>query len=133
LLTVGEAEAALCIWEAMLYFRGLHEDRRAVPDGIVQMSKLWDGAGWQAMRLCVLEIVPLVQDVYAALSGALEEGGFTFDFDFVPAVVGTLVWSEDGPHREGEPEDFLESVIAAVIRRRQDVAAAALAASNTGR
>ena len=34
LLTVGEVEAGLCIWEAMLYFRGLHEDGRVVPDGI---------------------------------------------------------------------------------------------------
>lgn len=133
LLTVGEVEAGLCIWEAMLYFRGLHEDGRAVPDGIAQMSRLWDETGWQVMRLCVLEIVPLVQDAYAALSGAIEDGRFTFDFDFVPAVVGTLVWSEDGPRREGEPEDFLESVMAAVRLRRQDVAAAALAASNTGR
>ena len=74
-----------------------------------------------------------MQDAYAALSGAIEDGGFTFDFDFVPAVVGTLVWSEDGPRREGELEDFLESVMAAVRLRRQDVAAAALAASNTGR
>lgn len=133
LLTVGEVEAALCIWEAMLYFRGLHEDGRAVPDGVAQMSRLWDEAGWQAMRLCVLEVVSLVQDVYVALSGVLDDGGFTFDFDFVPAVVGALVWSEDGPRREGQPEDFLEGVMAAVRLRRQDVAAAALAASNTGR
>ncbi|CAK7260928.1 MULTISPECIES: hypothetical protein [unclassified Shinella] len=133
LLTVGEAEAALCIWEAMLYFRGLREDGRAVPDGIDQMSKLWDATGWQAMRLCALEIVTLVQDAYAALSGVLDDGGFTFDFDFVPAVVGTMRWSQGGPHREGEPEDFLESVMAAVRLRRQDVAAAALSASNAGR
>lgn len=129
LLTVGETEAALCIWEAMLYFRGLHEDGRGVPDRIARMSELWDAAGWQAMRLCVLEIVPLAQDAYAALSDVLEDGGFTFDFDLVPAVVGTLLWSDDGPYRGGEPEDFLESVMAAVRRRRQDVAAAALSGS----
>jgi hypothetical protein len=123
-LTVSDAEAALCIWEAMLYFRGLHEDGRGVPDGIVRMSELWDIAGWQAMRLWVLEIVPLAQAAYADLSDVLEAGGHTFDFDFIPAVVGTLLWSEDGPCRAGEPEDFLESVMVAVGHRRLDVAAA---------
>ncbi|KDR90911.1 hypothetical protein K538_05750, partial [Agrobacterium tumefaciens GW4] len=132
LFTVGEVESALCIWEAMLYFRGLHEDGRAVPDSIARMSKLWDAGGWQAIRLCALEIVPLAQDAYAALSDALEKDGFTFDFDFIPAVVGTLLWSEEGPYRDGEPEDFFESVMAAVKRRRQDIAAAAVSGSKVG-
>ena len=73
----------------MLYFRGLHEDRRPVPDNIVRMSELWDAAGWVAMRSCALDIVPLAENAYAALSGILEESGFTFDFDFIPAVVET--------------------------------------------
>lgn len=132
LFTVGEVETALCIWEAMLYFRGLHEDGRVVPDSIARMSELWDTAGWQAMRLCALEIVPLAQDAYAALSDVLEKDGFTFDFDFIPAVVGTLLWSEEGPYRDGEPEDFLESVMAAVKHRLQDIASAALSGSKAG-
>ena len=125
--TVGEMEAALCIWEAMLYFRGLQEERRQVPHGIARMSELWDAAGWQAMRACVLDMVPLALDAYASLSTALEEKGFTFDFDFIPAVVGALSWSEDGPYRDGEPETFLENVMSAVADRRRDVAAEALA------
>ncbi len=125
--TVGEMETALCIWEAMLYFRGLHEDHRSVPDGVVHMSELWDAAGWQAMRTHVRAIVPLVEEAYTALSDALEEGGFTFDFDFVPAVVGALDWSEYGPHRDGEPEEFLETVMESVAGRRRDIATAALA------
>ena len=90
------------------------------------MSELWDAAGWQSMRAHVLAIVPLAEEAYTALSDALEEGGFTFDFDFIPAVVGALDWSEDGPHRDGEPEEFLESVMASVTRRRRDIATAAL-------
>jgi hypothetical protein len=124
--TVGEMETALCIWEAMLYFRGLHEDRRPVPDGVVRMSALWDAAGWQAMRTHVLAIVPLAEQAYTDLSDALEEGGFTFDFDFIPAVVGALDWSEYGPYRDGEPEEFLETVMASVAGRRRDIATAAL-------
>lgn len=131
--TVGEVEAALCIWEAMLYFRGLHEDEHPVPKGIVQMSERWDTVGLQAMRLCVLEIVPVAQDAYATLSEALEEGGFSFDFDFIPAVVGNLLWSQDGPNREDEPESFLERIMATVRRRRRDVAAATLSSSEDGR
>ncbi len=128
--TVGEMETALCIWEAMLYFRGLHEDRRPVPDGVVRMSELWDAAGWQAMRSYVLAIVPLAEQAYTNLSDALEEGGFTFDFDFIPAVVGAMDWSEYGPYRDGEPEEFLETVMASVAGRRRDVAAEALASDN---
>lgn len=128
--TVGEMETALCIWEAMLYFRGLHEDHRPVPDGVIRMSELWDAAGWQAMRNHVLAIVPLAEQAYTDLSDALEEGGFTFDFDFIPAVVGALDWSEYGPHRDGEPEEFLETVMASVAGRRRDVAAEALASEN---
>jgi hypothetical protein len=128
--TVGEMETALCIWEAMLYFRGLNEDRRPVADGVVRMSDLWDATGWQAMRTHVLAIVPLAEQAYTALSDALEEGGFTFDFDFIPAVVGALDWSEYGPYRDGEPEEFLETVMASVAGRRQNVAAEALASEN---
>lgn len=36
--TVKEIETALCLWEAMLYFRGLHQDERLVPDTIARMS-----------------------------------------------------------------------------------------------
>ena len=128
--TVGEMETALCIWEAMLYFRGLHEDHGSVPDGVIRMSELWDATGWLAMRAHVLAIVPLAEQAYTALSDALEEGGFTFDFDFIPAVVGALDWSEYGPYRDGEPEEFLETVMASVAGRRRDVAAEALANEN---
>jgi hypothetical protein len=126
--TVGEMETALCIWEPMLYFRGLHEDRRPVPDGVVRMSELWDATGWLAMRAHVLAIGPLAEQTYTALSDALEEGVFTFDF--IPAVVGALDWSEYGPHRDGEPEEFLETVMASVAGRRRDVAAEALSGEN---
>lgn len=121
--TAREVEAALCIWEAMLYFRGLHEDRRPVSDNIVRMSEVWDAAGWQAMRSRAAEIVPIAFDVYAGLSDILERDGFTFDFDFIPAMVETLHWSATRPSREGEREDFLDQVITAVKRRRQDVIA----------
>ncbi|NEI74692.1 hypothetical protein GR212_34690 [Rhizobium lusitanum] len=121
--TVKEIETALCIWEAMLYFRGLHQDGRPVPDNIVRMSEVWDAAGWQAMRSHVREIVPFALDVHDDVSEDLEEEGFTFDFDFAPAFVETLSWSEDGAFREGEPDEFLEDVMVAVRRHRQDVVA----------
>lgn len=90
LFTAREVETALCVWEAMLYFRGLHEERRPVSDNIVRMSEVWGAAGWQAMRSYVGEIVPIALDVYTDLSDSLERGGFTFDFDFIPAMVEML-------------------------------------------
>ncbi|WP_244598689.1 hypothetical protein [Rhizobium tubonense] len=75
------------------------------------------------MRSHVRAIVPLALDVHDAVFEDLEEEGFTFDFDFAPAFMETLLWSEDGAYREGEPEEFLEDVMMAVRRRRQDVVA----------
>ncbi|CVI63018.1 hypothetical protein CFBP4996_27130 (plasmid) [Agrobacterium leguminum] len=121
--TVKEFETALCIWEAMLYFRGLHQGGRPVPDTIVRMSQIWDAVGWQAMRSHVRALVPFALDVYDGLFEDLEEGGFTFDFDFVPAFVAALLWSDEGACREGERQEFLEGVMVAVRRHRQDVAA----------
>ena len=120
---VKDLETALCIWEAMLYFRGLHQDGRPVPDNIVRMSQVWDAVGWQAMRSHVRDIVPFALDVHDAVFQDLEEEGFTFDFDFAPALIETLLWSEDGADLEGAPEEFLEDVMFAVRRRRQPVVA----------
>ena len=121
--TVKELETALCIWESMLYFRGLHQDGQPVPDNIVRMSEIWDAVGWQPMRLRVRALVPFALEVYDGLFEDLEEEGFTFDFDFAPAFVETLLWSDEGAHREGEPQEFLEDVMTAVRRHRQDVIA----------
>ncbi|WP_236762447.1 hypothetical protein U0027_23990 (plasmid) [Agrobacterium tumefaciens] len=121
--TVKELETALCIWEAMLYFRGLHQDGRPVPGTIVRMSEIWDAVGWRAMRLHVRALVPLALDVYDGLYEHLEEEGFTFDFDFAPAFVETLLWSDEGAYDEGERQEFLEGVLMAVRRHRQDVVA----------
>ena len=123
LFTVKEIETALCLWEAMLYFRGLHQVGRPVPDTIARTSELWDAIGWQAMRSHVRALVPFALAVYDDICEELEDEGFTFDFDFAPAVVEALRWSEDGASHEGEPEKFREDVMAAVRRRRQDVVA----------
>ncbi|MBW9075052.1 MULTISPECIES: hypothetical protein [Agrobacterium] len=123
LFTAKEIETALCLWEAMLYFRGLHQDERPVPDTIARMSELWDAIGWQAMRSHVREIVPLALAVYDDICEELEVEGFTFDFDFAPAFVETLCWSENAASREGEPGELREHVMAAVRRHRQDVVA----------
>ena len=75
------------------------------------------------MRSHVREIVPFALNVHVAVFEDLENEGFTFDFDFAPAFVETLLWSEDGAYQECEPDEFLEGVMAAVRRRRQDVVA----------
>lgn len=123
LFTVKEIETALCLWEAMLYFRGLHQDGRSVPDTIARMSELWDAVGWQSMRSHVRDLVPFALDVYDDVREELEEEGFTFDFDFAPAFVETLCWSWDGASGTGKPEELREDVMAAVRRHRQDVVA----------
>lgn len=55
------------------------------------------------MRSHVREIVPLALAVYDDVCEEFEEEGFTFDFDFAPALVETLCWAEDAASREGEP------------------------------
>lgn len=129
--TVKEFEAALCIWEVMLYFRGLHQDGQPVPGTIVRMSEIWDKVGWQVMRSHVRALVPFALDVYDGLFEDLEEEAFTFDFDFVPAFVAALFWSDEGAYREGERQEFLEGVLMAVRRHRQDVVARSAAGFNS--
>ncbi|TKV70728.1 hypothetical protein [Rhizobium sp. AU243] len=121
--SVKELETALCLWEAMLYFRGLHQEGRPIPENAVRMSEIWDAVGWQAMRSHVRDIVPLALDAYRDLFDNLEDGGFTFDFDFAPAFVETLLWSEDGANCESEPEDFLEDVMVAVRGHHANIVA----------
>jgi hypothetical protein len=123
LFTVKEIETALCLWEAMLYFRGLHQDGRPVPETIARMSELWDAVGWQAMRCHVRDLVPFALAAYDDVCEEVKEEGLTFDFDFAPVFVETLCWSEDGASGKGEPEEFREDLMAAVRRHRQDVVA----------
>jgi hypothetical protein len=66
---------------------------------------------------------PLHFAVYDDVREALEEEGFTFDFDLAPAFVETLSWFEDGTSGKSEPEELREDVMAAVRRHRQDVVA----------
>jgi hypothetical protein len=104
---VKALETALCLWEAMLYFRGLRQDGRPAPDTIVRISEVWDTIGWQAMRSHVRAIMPLALDVHDDVSEDLEEQGFTFDFDFAPALIETLRWSRTRPLAKANPKSSL--------------------------
>lgn len=115
----SEMETAACIWEVMLSYRKLRDERRPTSVNILQMLDVWDEVGWAAMRRFACDIVPLAIDARRDLPSIRKGDGAAHDFDFIRAVVAALSWSYEGPFREGEPEEFLEEVETAAFYLRQ--------------
>ena len=112
--TGAELEAALCVWEAMLELRRIHEDeanRDPVHESIHEMLNVWDAIGSHRMRRFALDIAGLALQVFSDLQHEIADTAWAFDSNIVPAVVENLDWSFDGPERRGEPELFLHAVL----------------------
>lgn len=112
--TGAELEAALCVWEAMLELRRIHEDeanRDPVHESIHEMLNVWDAIGSHRMRRFALDIAGLALQVFSDLQHEIADTAWAFDSNIVPAVVENLDWSFDGPERRGQPELFLAAVL----------------------
>lgn len=107
----AELEAALCVWEAMLEFRSDQECGAVATSGIQAMLAVWEELGSVQMRRFAIEIAGLVLLAYEHLKDDIAIDLWSFDFEFVPAVVENLDWSIHGPERRGEPELFLAAVL----------------------
>lgn len=125
-VTVEEAEAhalrvlqiAACIWEEMLDMRRDVQEGKPVPDNIHQMLAIWKEVGSTTMRRFACDLTSFALDVEAELPDLYNNRIDALDCAFVRALLETILWSADGPHREGEPEEFLEDMTAAVMRWR---------------
>ena len=104
-------ETALCVWEAMLDLRADHDVKFATKPGTRAMMTVWEELGSVAMRRYAIEVASFALDVYADLRTEIDLGFWSYDFEFIPAVVENLDWSIHGPERHGEPEIFLDAVL----------------------
>lgn len=104
-------ETALCVWEAMLDLRASHDDNSAPNPGVRAMMTVWEELGSVSMRRHALEIADFALDVYAHVKAEIDGGFWSYDFEFIPALVENLDWTTHGPERHGEPEIFLEAVL----------------------
>lgn len=86
--TALEAEAALCLWEAMLDAR--------LESSLPDLSNAFDSAGSYTMRQHALGLAPFVLAVHAALPDNVREGAVPYDFGVVPAVLAVIHWSGAG-------------------------------------
>lgn len=113
----SELEAALCVWEAMLEFRSDQECGAVATSSIQAMLAVWEELGSVQMRRFAIEIAGLVLLAYEHLRDDITIDLWSFDFEFVPAVVENLDWSIHGPERRDEPELFLAAVLNALRDR----------------
>ncbi|WEX12367.1 hypothetical protein [Chelativorans sp. AA-79] len=111
-------ETALCVWEAMLDLRAAHDDNPARKPGIRAMMTVWEELGSVSMRRYAIQIADFALDVHTDLSDEIDAGFWSYDFEFIPALVENLDWTIHGPERHGQPEIFLTSVLD-TLRSRQ--------------
>lgn len=86
-----EVEAALCVWEEL--------DRRTRPPEHLQNLGLlhWRWThGTSEMRTAAIGLARYVDEMYQLLS-TTEWEPLAFDWEIIPAILDTVVWSSSGP------------------------------------
>lgn len=79
-----QAEAVLCLWEAMLDAR--------LESTLPAMVDAWEATGTHTMRHHAITLAPFVLDVYDALPPSVRLAPLAYDYDVVPAILATLQW-----------------------------------------
>ena len=79
------AEAACCVWEAML------EQREEIP----ALKALWEAKGTVEMRHKAINLAPAICEAYDVLGADWLERHdlIPYDWEFVPAIVKVIEWS----------------------------------------
>lgn len=86
------AEAACCIWEALLDIRFKSD----LPSFAPAIERCFEGRGTSEMRHAAIALSVLFSDTWHALDPD-ERDAISFDWDFVPALVRKLIWDADLP------------------------------------
>ena len=90
--TLPQVEAALCIWE---WVNECSLD--ASMPGHEALRRYGCEHGTVAMRFACIALAEYCDDVYERLPKIRD--CFTFDWDIIPEIVGTIDWSVDPPRR----------------------------------
>lgn len=101
------------VWAAMRRVRRCHYLVRQVKNpGLLAMLSLWTKVDSLLMYEWWIEIADFAADLLLDLQDDLREGGWNLEREILPAILSLLTWTDEGPIREGEPEEFMASVIA---------------------
>lgn len=106
-----EAEAALCLWEAMLEAKFTNEQR--VEAGMETTSDLvdvWDVTGSLFMRQEALRLAHVVCEAFDLIPVDIRDG-YPYDWELVPAILGTFRWT----YQQGGEHDAPAQIAAAVV------------------
>ncbi len=91
-----EAEAALCLWEAMLEAKFTNEKREE--EGLEERSDMvsvWDDTGSLFMRHEALRLAHVVCETYELIPVGARDA-IAYDWEIVPAILDTFRWSHQG-------------------------------------
>jgi hypothetical protein len=85
--TIPEETAitALCVWEEMLRLHETEEDEK--------LNNLWENEGVCEMRVHALTIAKWIDEVFD-LVAEKDRYGYCFGLEFVPTLIGEVVWLE---------------------------------------
>lgn len=100
------------IWAAMRRARRCHYLVRPLKNpGLLAMLAIWTKVGSPVMQEWSIEIADFAADLLRDLEGDLREGDWELEREILPAILSLLTWTDEGPMRKGEPEDFMTDVI----------------------
>lgn len=106
-----EAEAALCLWEAMIEAKIEAEKRADYGDGVTSdLLSAWEDSGSMFMRQEALRLAHVVCETFDLIPADVRDG-HPYDWEVVPAILDTFRWSHAGAEHD-EPAQ-----IAAVVSR----------------
>ena len=101
------------IWAAMRRVRRCHHLVRPVKNpGLLAMLSVWTKVDSSLMCKWSIEIADFAADLLRDLEDDLRDGGWELEREILPAILSRLTWTDEGAFREGEPEDFMNDVIA---------------------
>lgn len=111
------------IWAAIRRVRRCHYLVRPVENpGLLAMLSIWEKVDSPLMYEWSIEIADFAADLLHDLEDDLRDGGWEHEREILPAILSLLTWTDNGPLRDGEPEDFMNDVI---VTLRQGSAALA--------
>lgn len=100
------------IWAAIQRTRRCHYLLRPIRNpGLLAMLPVWRKVGSPLMEEWSIEIAGFAADLLSDLHDDLEQGGWDLEREILPAILSLLTWTDEGPRRDGEPEEFMTDVL----------------------
>lgn len=112
-----EAEAALCLWEAMIEAKIEAEKRADYGDGVgSDLLSAWEDTGSLFMRHEALRLAHVVCETFDLIPADVRDG-HPYDWEIVPAILDTFRWSHAGCEHDAPAQ--IAAVVCQVLTARR--------------